>query len=251
MNDSKVSGSSGGRGRNRVIFSSAQRFACGLLLAGASLSAPAWGQSAVNSSGRRLVAQPARLERMPFHPIVRGQDSPQAVQVETQPLQRVESDKAAPSLMRPTDEEVRSTKARAGSRGAFTTVFASLAIVLGVFFCVVWITRRNAPTGMTLLPNEVLELLGRAPLAARQQMQLIRLGNRLVLLSVTAHGAETLAEITDPVEVDRLAGLCQRNRSGSVSDSFRQVLTQITAEPTKPGFLGEAGSNQSRVSRAG
>lgn len=114
---------------------------------------------------------------------------------------------------------------------ALTTVLTSLAVVLAVFFAFVWLTRSAAPKGMTMLSNEVVESLGRAPLMGRQQMQLIRIGNKLVLLSVTATGADTLTEITDPQEVDRLAGLCRQARAGSISDTFRQVLAQASAEP--------------------
>lgn len=120
-----------------------------------------------------------------------------------------------------------------------TTVLASLGVVLASFFVFVWATRRSSPQGLAALPTEVVESLGRAPLAGRQQMQLIRLGNRLLLLSVTPQGAETLAEVTDVDEVNRLAGLCQQGSAGSVTNTFRQVLTQFSAEPSASGFVDQ------------
>ena len=51
---------------------------------------------------------------------------------------------------------------------------------------------------------------GRAPLAGRQHVHLLRCGSKLLLVSVTPGGAETLTEVTDPAEVDRLAGLCRQ-----------------------------------------
>jgi flagellar biogenesis protein FliO len=112
-----------------------------------------------------------------------------------------------------------------------TTVVGSLAVVLGAFFAFLWITRRAGPQGTLPLPSEAVESLGRAPLAGRQQMQLLRVGRKLVLLSVTATDARTLTEITDPDEVDRLAGLCQQTRPGSVTSTFRHVLAQCAGEP--------------------
>ena len=103
----------------------------------------------------------------------------------------------------------------------------SLAIVLGLFFALVWVFRRAAPKGSTLLPGEVVEVLGRAPLAGRQCMHLLRCGNKLLLVSVTPVGAETLTEVTDPVEVDRLAGLCRQAHPQSATATFRQVLNQF------------------------
>jgi flagellar biogenesis protein FliO len=76
------------------------------------------------------------------------------------------------------------------------------------------------------LPPEVFEVLGRAPLAARQQVHLLRCGRKLLLVSVTQAGTETLAEVTEPEEVDRLAGLCRQAHTQSATAAFRQVFGQ-------------------------
>lgn len=113
----------------------------------------------------------------------------------------------------------------AGNMGL--VVVSSLAIVLGLFFLVVWISRRAFPKSAAPLSSEVLEIVGRCPLATRHQLQLIRLGRRLLLVSVTPDRAETLAELTDPDEVNHLVGLCRQQQAGSITDSFRQVLHQL------------------------
>ncbi|MEX2173309.1 MAG: flagellar biosynthetic protein FliO [Pirellulaceae bacterium] len=122
--------------------------------------------------------------------------------------------------------------AAATPSGAIGTVVASLAIVLGLFLAFAWAARRFAPAGSAMLPKEAVELLGRAPLAGRQQMQLIRVGNKLLLVAMSAGGAETLTEITDPVEVEHLAGLCRRGKTDSASASFNRVLTQLATDPS-------------------
>jgi flagellar protein FliO/FliZ len=109
-------------------------------------------------------------------------------------------------------------------------VIGSLAIVLGLFVVLVWCSKRFAPAGAAPLPKEVLELLGRAPLSGRQSMQLVRIGNKLLLVAVSSTGAETLAEITDPLEVEHLAGLCRRGKGESATASFRNVLNQLSGE---------------------
>jgi flagellar biogenesis protein FliO len=96
---------------------------------------------------------------------------------------------------------------------------------------VVWCSKRFAPAGTAPLPKEAVELLGRAPLAGKQTMQLVRVGNRLLLVALSGAGAQTLTEITDPVEVEHLAGLCQRGRGDSASASFNRVLSQMATEP--------------------
>lgn len=113
-----------------------------------------------------------------------------------------------------------------GGLQRFVTVGGSLAVVLGVFFIFVWVLRRTSPNGQGTLPGEAFEVLGRAPLANHQQAHLVRCGSKLLLVAVSATGAQTLAEITDPEEVDRLAELCRQSRPGRSVASFRQVFRQ-------------------------
>jgi flagellar biogenesis protein FliO len=130
-------------------------------------------------------------------------------------------------------------KAGTGNTDASVTGFSSLVsiagstgLVLGIFLLLVWIVRRKTPQAMIRLPGEAFEVLGRAPLNGRQQVQLLRCGNRLLLVSVTPSGAETLTEITDPAEVDRLSGLCRQSQSGSSSAAFKQIFEQLA--PRRP-----------------
>jgi flagellar biogenesis protein FliO len=115
-----------------------------------------------------------------------------------------------------------------------------LAAVVALFLGLAWVMRRGMPGAQTLLPSEVVESLGRAPLAARQQMQLIRCGNKLLLVCVSSAGAETLTEITDPQEVERLSGLCRQSHPHSATKAFRQVLEQLGTKQVAPGFAGDS-----------
>jgi flagellar biogenesis protein FliO len=115
----------------------------------------------------------------------------------------------------------------------WSTLFSamgSLTIVLGLFLAVMWFVRRTGPKSMLTLPGEVFEVLGRSPLAARQQAQLVRCGNKLLLLCVTAGGTETLTEISDAAEVERLTGLCQQTRPNSATASFRNLFSQFGSD---------------------
>ena len=153
------------------------------------------------------------------------------------------ADADAPIPIRRSSNAPRSQPSRSPVSAASNvtkSVVGSLAVVLLAFFLLVWLSRKTSPRGMTLLPTEVLEPLGRSTLTARQQMQLIRVGKKLILLAVTVNGAETLTVITDPVDVDRLCALCQQTRPGSATAAFSQVLSQYAQEPAPAGFVGEA-----------
>jgi len=111
------------------------------------------------------------------------------------------------------------------------SAMASLGIVLGLFLLVVLVVRRGMPKNSAVLPSDAVQLLGRAPLVGRQHLHLVRCGNKLLLLSVSAMSSTTLTEITDPAEVDRMLDLCQ----GVSGNSFRQTLGKL-ARPRAGDF---------------
>jgi flagellar biogenesis protein FliO len=122
------------------------------------------------------------------------------------------------------------------------TVGGSLAFVLALFFTLALLTRRGLPRGLAKLPGEVIEVLGKAPFTKGQELQLVRIGTKLLLLCVTPHGCETLTEINDPMEVDRLSSVCRRHHPQGVSAAFDQLLVNVGREPAQ-GFAGQPRAN--------
>ncbi len=137
----------------------------------------------------------------------------------------------------------RSPDAQHGPAQSLVTIGSSLAIVLGLFFLGIWLLRRGGVSSAGLLPTDVVEVLGRTVLGGRQQLQLIRVGNKLLLVSLTPAGAETLTEITDRDEVDRLASVCRRAHPEGSTASFRRLLDQWGQETHADGFLDQPGSS--------
>jgi len=126
--------------------------------------------------------------------------------------------------------------ARSGSGSGTFTVIAALVVVLGLFFAAASLLKRTMPAQARLLPKEAVEILGRTALPGRRQGHLIRVGNKIALVSFSGGGgAETLVEITDPIEVDRLAGLCSQHDPHSTVNSFRSVVEQFFREKPAGG----------------
>jgi flagellar biosynthetic protein FliO len=118
---------------------------------------------------------------------------------------------------------------------AMTSMILSLLVVLGLFFGLAWLMKRGLPKGARLLSSDVVQVLGRAPLGGRQQMHVVRFGNKLLLVSLSPGGVETLSEIVDPVEVDRLAGICQQADAHSATNAFRSIFRQFGEERRTSG----------------
>ena len=114
----------------------------------------------------------------------------------------------------------------------FPKVAGSLAIVLGVYFAFIWLTRQIQGTHSNGLPKEVVEVLGFAPFGPKQNLQLVRLGSKLLLLLHGAEGTRTIGEISDPEEVEFLAGLCKGRKSNRVWRRNESQTGDTSATPS-------------------
>ncbi len=106
------------------------------------------------------------------------------------------------------------------------SVGSSLLIVIGLFLGVAWCYRKTLNTSLGGIPKHVVSVLGRTAIAPRQQLILVRFGSKLVLVSMNQGESRTISEITDPVEVDQLAGACESHQPHSLTSSFRSILNQ-------------------------
>lgn len=108
--------------------------------------------------------------------------------------------------------------------GSLITVGSSLAVVLGLFAALVWVTRRFAARSMPQggIPTEVMQALGSSPIDARTRLTLVRCGNRILILAQTATGVQPISEINDPNEVRQLTALC-------LSDSKKEFASTLQA----------------------
>jgi len=122
--------------------------------------------------------------------------------------------------------ESPSQETRGPSQAVLSTA-ASLAMVLGAFLLLVWFTRKNQKGAGGQLPTDVFEVIGRAALAPKLNVHLVRFGDRVLLVSAGPEGVSTLAEVEDADEAQRLKAACLAGKPGSVSATFREVLGEL------------------------
>lgn len=148
----------------------------------------------------------------------------------------------APLALRPlenrSEAKDRSSASPARSSTApLVTVASSLAIVLGLFAALVWVSRRASKnsTGNRELPEDALRVLGKKSLGASGSIAMIRCGRSILIVGVHSSGMQRLGEIEDEEEVRRLEAIC----SGQSKASFDETLAEMQREPIKRGFIGE------------
>jgi flagellar biogenesis protein FliO len=135
--------------------------------------------------------------------------------------------KRTPLNSKKTEASLADGKSSAGNTlKMMFSVGSSLLIVIGLFLGVAWCYRKTLSTSLGGIPKQVVSVLGRTAIAPRQQLILVRFGSKLVLVSMNQGEARTISEITDPLEVDQLAGTCESHQPHSLTNSFRNILNQ-------------------------
>lgn len=115
------------------------------------------------------------------------------------------------------------------SIGSFLGVIFSMGMVISLFLGLAWVYKKSLPKSMGRLPDEVVQVLGRTSISPRQQMYVVRFGKKLLLVSQQPGQTQTLSEISDDEEVDRLTGICESNLPSSSTQSFSDVLRQVAS----------------------
>ena len=129
-----------------------------------------------------------------------------------------------PSGQHPDSDDADKNGKSSVGQSAWKT-FGTLAAIIALIVVGARFWKKHGPKLAGGLPVEAIDVLGKRSVDARQSIVLVRLGSRILVLGSTANGLRTLSEVTDPVEVDYLAGLCrQRDAESGVAQSFRSLF---------------------------
>jgi flagellar biogenesis protein FliO len=105
------------------------------------------------------------------------------------------------------------------------TAVGALAVVVSLILILARIFRRHAPLFSQTLPTEALEVLGRRFLDQKQSIVLLRIGSRILVVGSSAAGLQGIGELSDPIEVDLVAGICRGTKTGQgIGTSFLSLL---------------------------
>lgn len=156
-----------------------------------------------------------------------------------------------PTSSRPANRErmADGNRVAANSSGTMWNSAAwSLLVVVGLIVATARWLKSHGPAAIKGLPSDVLHVLGRQVIDQRTSILLVRCGSRLLLLSSSPNGLQALTEITDPVEIDCLTGLCNpTERDQNLIETFRGLLHR-PSKPTRATEPNPVASNDSVLS---
>ena len=154
--------------------------------------------------------------------------------VATSPAVAVAAEPAKTPIRRLADGE-----AAAGQRSGGMVWVVMLGIIAAAVGLSFW-ARSNGRTSHWALPASVFQVLGKASVSGNQSVTLLRLGERVLLVSSSGATMQTLAVVTDPAEVAAMTSECLSRRKSQLVEPAetprrreRSAATQSTvdAEP--------------------
>ncbi len=162
--------------------------------------------------------------------------------LEPQPLQSLQSFPRLPLQPRVTEPTSKSATTSAISQSSIpnfsqsaTRMVAALAVVLGAFMVLLWVTKKIQGPSQSIMSKQTLEVLGQKQINKIHSLHLIRLGQRILLISASDSSVTCLSEINDPVEVAQL--LNTNSQAGDSSElpqsTFKRIFAQYEQNPNE------------------
>ena len=148
------------------------------------------------------------------------------------------------------DDAGNTTNIQAAPAGFdISRVVGALAIVLGLIFALRWVLRRSInPAGMPGATN-VVQVLTRSPLSPRQQLLLVRVGRRLIVVADCNGQLNALSELTDPDEVAALVGQLRDEKLSAAPHSFGNLLGRLRRGADERTADGDGGAEDESFPR--
>jgi flagellar biosynthetic protein FliO len=119
----------------------------------------------------------------------------------------------------------------------------ALAVVLLLILLARWFARRFFGVAGATRSTRAVQVLSRSTLSPKQQLMLIRVGRRLLVVGDGGGQLNTLSEITDADEVAALVGQVQDDHSARATKSFGSLFGRMQ------GKFGEAEQQDAEVDR--
>lgn len=135
--------------------------------------------------------------------------------------------------------------------GWLLSTLAALGVVLAMVFGIRWMLRRGGIATASAPQGSLVEVLSRTTIAPRSHVMLMRVGQRILIVSDSSAGMRTLSTIHEPEEVAELLGAVDASRPTSMTQSFGGVMKKLSGqwqeEPAAVGGTEEVQSLQDAV----
>ncbi|MEM9915318.1 MAG: flagellar biosynthetic protein FliO [Planctomycetota bacterium] len=109
------------------------------------------------------------------------------------------------------------------------STLAALGIVIGLIFAARWLYTKMGGA-VVAKPSPVVEVLSRTPVAPKNHVLLLRVGQRVLVVGDSSSGLNTLADVDDPEEVASLLQSVSSHSDRSVTKSFNALVSRFNGD---------------------
>ena len=223
-----------------------------VLCAAAAGAAPSSAQPASQAPAQQNARPASRPASQPAsQPASRPAPAAATEPVRSQIGQTAIRDSSTPTTATASADDAEDATDRKTAPAGFdiSRVVGALAVVLGLIFALRWVLRRSIqPAGMPGATN-VVQVLTRSPLSPRQQLLLVRVGRRLIVVADCNGQLSALSELTDPDEVAALVGQLRDEKLSAASHSFGNLLGRLRRGADERMADGDGGAEDESFPR--
>ncbi|MBB6430751.1 FliO/MopB family protein [Algisphaera agarilytica] len=212
------------------------------LLLCALLSVSAWSQEASNGVAPEGAEQ--RLAELAERYAGAADESSKPVAAESVDTESAEIEDTPLGFAAQVDDSAASIEPPAG--GWALSTLAALGVVIAMIFGARWLYTKMGGA-VVARPSPVVEVLSRTPVAPKNHVLLLRVGQRVLVVGDSSSGLNTLADVTDPEEVASLLQAVSTHSDRSVSKNFNSLVSRFNTEYDGKARVGLEGGDASEV----
>lgn len=136
--------------------------------------------------------------------------------------------------------------------GWLLSTLAALGVVLAIVFAIRWLLKRGGVVGPSMSQGSVVEVLSRTTVAPRSHVVLLRVGQRVLVVSDSPAGMRTLASVAEAEEVAVLMGAIDASKPASISHSFGTVMKRLSGQWSSEdeGYVDEPAADSGKPGSA-
>ena len=123
-------------------------------------------------------------------------------------------------------------------------VVGALTIVVALILLLAMFARRSGGLLRSAArPSGVIQIHGRYPIARHQQLMLLQIDRRILLVARCGTSMTTLTEIKDQEEVASLLARIESGTRDSLGERFQSLLERFNAEHDSPARITRVGDD--------
>jgi flagellar protein FliO/FliZ len=134
---------------------------------------------------------------------------------------------AVEKVIRRSTDSTPTTRQAAATKGpAFDTqrVMLSLVLVIALIFVLRWASQKLFGKQIGGRASRAVQVLSRNPISPKQQLLVVQVGRRLVVVGDSGQQMNTLCEITDPDEMAALIGQLHEEKREATGNPFGAIF---------------------------